>query len=575
MLSLLLKISDGRAANTDRFCIAILFALSFMLMFKQLASSSYFTVVVTDAFIYPSWAWQFREALKEGAVYPRWMPLDFWGHGSPVFLLYPPLAYYLVALFNVFTGSIITAMNMVKFTTLFLSGAGVYFLVKEFHPARVALWSAVFCVILPYNIALMYFFGSFAATVACLWFAPVLLFIHRFYDSGDYKHLVYSGACYGGMVLTHLVISYMFSFVICGFVIYLAVISKRPAFTGVIPAVILTGLSLSAAYVLPVILERRFLNPEVFTTAANGFIYSNMFLLPDRTSMFTDQGAFWPVHYHTMVLHGAIFCLLILILLARSMQGGKREGDRNASSADRFFLLTALCSVLLMFGISSILWRTIPFFKYILFPARWMHITALAVSFLSAMLFAVTDSGGRTRTGQLVLPVVLLISCLALDLFYISKAPAYDEKVILPAIAVNNVLEHLPKGARIDRIDGENGADDKPRFSIKGAGSGEFVDWKSAARVVVVRAECPVLIRFRTFNFPGWRAFVDGAGTGISTDSETGEIVVNVPRGNHRLELAFVDTPARRFGKIVSLVSTLILSGSLVVRNVARRMAIA
>jgi len=84
----------------NRFSIVFLFLLSLLLMLKQLASSSYFTVNIEAAFVYPSWAWQFKEALREGIIYPRWTPLNFWGYGSPTFLLYPPLAYYLVALFN-------------------------------------------------------------------------------------------------------------------------------------------------------------------------------------------------------------------------------------------------------------------------------------------------------------------------------------------------------------------------------------------------------------------------------------------------------------------------------------------
>ena len=105
MLSWRSENSDTSPAAYDRFSIAFLFVLSALLMLKQLASSSYFTVNIEDAFVYPSWAWQFTEALKEGNFYPRWMPLNFWGYGSPTFLLYPPLAYYLVALFNPVAGA--------------------------------------------------------------------------------------------------------------------------------------------------------------------------------------------------------------------------------------------------------------------------------------------------------------------------------------------------------------------------------------------------------------------------------------------------------------------------------------
>ena len=111
--------------------ILFLLCLSAVLMLRQLMSHAYFSSVIQDTFEHTGWAWQFAEALKEGIIYPRWMPLKFWGYGSPIFVLYPPLAYYVVALVSLFTGSVITAMNMTKFLSLFLCGVGIFFLVRE------------------------------------------------------------------------------------------------------------------------------------------------------------------------------------------------------------------------------------------------------------------------------------------------------------------------------------------------------------------------------------------------------------------------------------------------------------
>jgi hypothetical protein len=542
----------------NRFSIAFLFLLSALIMLKQLSSTSYFTIVVEDAFIYPSWAWQFKEALKEGIIYPRWMPLNFWGYGSPTFLLYPPLAYYLVALINVFTDSVIAAMNVIKFSSLFLSGVGIYFLVKEFYSARVALLSAVFCIILPYNIALMYIFGSFAAMVSCLWFSPILLFIHKFFKSGEYKFLIFSGACYGGLLLTHLINAYMFTFVIAAFVICLAVIKKRPVIIGLIPVILLTGFSLSAAYILPVIFEKKFVDLDVFTTNLQGIDYSDMFILPDMTAKF-HPGWFWPIYYSKLVLLTTTFCLFILLFLVRSIKYRQSKNCDSTTAVNTFFLLTAVCSILLMFGISSFLWETIPFFKYILFPTRWLHITAFAVSFLSATLFATINSDNRSKINRLIMPLALLSLCLALDLFYITGAQSFAEKDIIPAKAVNSLLEHLPKVARIDIINNASDADNRRDFSIKGRGISKVVSWKSAERVLDVNADGPLVVRFRTFNFPGWTAWLDEKRSEMKTEAGTGAILLDVPRGRHQIKLVFRDTPIRLAGKLISLATAILL----------------
>lgn len=558
------------SGSYDRFGILFLFALSLLLMLRQFASPSYFTVVVDDAFIYPSWAWQFKEALKEGVFYPRWLPLNFWGYGSPTFLLYPPLAYYLVAMVNLFTDSVITAMNVVKFAALFLSGVGIYFLVKEFYPARAALFSAVFSVTLPYNILLMYVFGSFAAMVSCLWFSPVLLFMYRFFKTGRHGYLIVSGVCYGGLVLTHLVNAYMFAFVITFYVIYMTVVTGKAGNIVALPTVLLTGLSLSAAYILPVIFERKYVNLDIFTTGAKGYVYSNMFILPDMTARFKPAGDFWPVYYNTMVLLTITFSIFIWACLLRSMKYRGAGGAGPAGSINTFFLTTAVCSILLMFGVSSFLWEVIPFFKYILFPTRWLDIIAFSAACLSATLVA-APSSNNIKIKQLILPVALLSACLAWDFYCITGAPVHNKSAPFQAMAVNTIMEHLPNEARIDHLQKETDVDSKLGVTVHGKGKADLVAWKSEERIIDVRAETPLFLRLRTFNFPGWTAYVDGERREITTETATGAMLVNIPAGMHRIRLVFRDTPVRFFGKLISIATAMALIGILSAKKIRLR----
>ena len=46
------------------------------------------------------WASQFTALLREGVIYPRWLPWSHEGLGSPVFYYYPPLAFYLTGAFG-------------------------------------------------------------------------------------------------------------------------------------------------------------------------------------------------------------------------------------------------------------------------------------------------------------------------------------------------------------------------------------------------------------------------------------------------------------------------------------------
>lgn len=75
--------------------IILIFLTSALIMGRQILSTDYFSATEDDTFAYTSWAIQFIDALKEGIIYPRWIPLNFWRYGSPTFIFYPPLSYYL------------------------------------------------------------------------------------------------------------------------------------------------------------------------------------------------------------------------------------------------------------------------------------------------------------------------------------------------------------------------------------------------------------------------------------------------------------------------------------------------
>lgn len=145
-----------------------LFSLSILMMIKQLTSNSYFLAITNDAYTYTSWAWQFHEALKEGIIYSRWIGLDFWGYGAPVFILYLPLAFYITAFFNSFTDSTTVAMNYTKLFSLFLSGIGMFFLVREFYSDRIVLLSACLYAVFPYNMFELYVIGTFPSMISLL-----------------------------------------------------------------------------------------------------------------------------------------------------------------------------------------------------------------------------------------------------------------------------------------------------------------------------------------------------------------------------------------------------------------------
>jgi len=522
------------------------------MMLRQLLTEGYFSCIIEDTYTYTSWAWQFIEALKEGIIYPRWLPLNFWGYGSPTFILYPPLAFYLVAFFNMYTGSIITAMNITKFLALFLSGTGMFFLVREFYSEKIALLTSSFYIVFPYNIFQIYFVGTFASTISFVWFAPIILFTYRYIKGRHFKDVIYAGLCYGGLILTHLINAYMFTFVFGAFIICMAIAKRKPGYLMGIPLIIVTGLLISAVYIVPVIFEKQFFSVEHFTGANVGyFTYLKSFILPSSINVLPSDHL-WRVYYKTYFSFVILFCVFILLFLRQVIRLRHDNNLQDIKTVNIFFLGVATFSLFFLFGISRFLWETIPFFEYIQFSSRWLYITVFSLVFLSSVIFWVLDKEYRAKRGKTLYIVVLFLICLVLDVHYIHSAPLFKEQQLIPVKAANFNYEYLPRWVSEDHISGDK-LDE--RVTINGEGEVNIVAWKSQERIIAISAESPLSARVQTFYFPGWKAYVDDMQTAVQTEKGSGAMLVAIPQGNHKLVLRFEDTPVRYYSKFLSIVS--------------------
>ena len=536
--------------------VGCLWFVSSLIMLRQLLTAGYFSCLIEDTWTYTSWATQFIDALKEGIIYPRWTPLNFWGYGSPTFILYPPFAFYLTALFNVFTGSVITAMNITKYTALLLSGIGMFFLVKEFYSERTALLSAIFYMGFPFNVFGLYYYGTFASVVSLIWFSPIMLFIYKYINNRQHKHILYAGVCYGGLILTHLINAYMFSLVMVGFVLYLSLLKKQPQDILVILLVVIIGCLVSAAYLFPLLFEKQFFNINAFVAAGGGFDFSKYFIYPNRTGQM-PFGNFWPVYYKEFETTVFLLSFFICIFTLRIPRIRHLMTMRAAYIVNIFFLGTALSSLSLFFGISSFLWNTIPFFKFIQFPFRWLNISVFAVAFLSAAGFRMVENIYKKRAeAYAIIAVVFLIFliCFLYDYRYIMTSPVFTPDELMPPKAVNWTKEHVPAWVDINNIDR-----DGPKIDMIEGGKSEILVWNSMTRVIKTDAKKDSLLKIRTFYFPGWKAYIDDIQTEIGKENDSGAMLLAVPGGVHLLEVKFSDTPVRHYSKLVTIFSLLFI----------------
>jgi len=82
--------------------------------------------------------------------------------------------------------------------------------------------------------------------------------------------------------------------------------------------------------------------------------------------------------------------------------------------------------------------------------------------------------------------------------------------------------------------------------------------WAPELRRLRVEAPKPDQLQFRTSNFAGWTAIVDGGLTEIK-EGAVKNIVIDAPEGEHAVTLELRSTPVRRAGNVITILSLALL----------------
>ena len=87
-----------------------------------------------------------------------------------------------------------------------------------------------------------------------------------------------------------------------------------------------------------------------------------------------------------------------------------------------------------------------------------------------------------------------------------------------------------------------------------------MIQWLPTHRVVAVRVDQPSQLRFKTYNFRGWTARINGQVVPLLSDQD-GVQLVEVPPGTHTVEARFESTPARTADTVASFLGFAIVIG--------------
>lgn len=515
----------------------------------------------------------FVEGLSEGQLYPRWIEAANRGHGAPTFLYYSPGAYYAVAAASLITPDVLSAVRLTGVALALASG--VTFLVAarrwSSNYAATALAAALY-VAMPYHVIDWYERLALAEFAAFVLYPIVFAAADRLLDGPSRRAWLTLALSYAALVSTHLVSGFMVAFVLGPYLVLRGGLERRLPRCLPIAAAAAAGLACSAAYLVPVLLERDAVQVEHFSQMGR-FDWRRSLLFRDEVEHGYQPASLKPVaeaasSSQALVALGAVATLALRRRRVRSAPGPAQSGDGHTNVA---WIALAAWTLALQTAVSWPLWSAIPGLATVQFPWRFAGFQALA----SCVLVARALSSGLP-TGYKLPCLLGTLPALAVAVGVASDARFdFDHEVARrPKVRTRPAFAFVPSGVPNRLALASEPARSMPRAQLVSEGEVDIRSWQPHERRVAYSSEGANRLRLGTFAFPGWQARIDGAPAAIRAAGRWGSIEVDVPPGRHEVALRFAATPIRRAGAVLSTLSLLALA-ALAVRggrsNSARR----
>ncbi len=543
---------------------------------------------------------EFDQAIRDGVPYPRW-GVDFaLGYGYPLFNIYSTLAFYVAEIFHLLGAGLTAAVKLTYVLAFVLSGLTMYAFAKRVLGAQAGVLAGIVYVYVPYHLLDIYVRSAFAEFFAFIFLPLILLLFHELVEKRDARHLVLAALAYAGLFLTHAATAFIFSILLVPYVAFL-ILSRfrvRPTNPELHPGRVsiradcgqllqLVGLSLGAAalalalssiFLLPMLTEKAYVAESQWTQGSFG--YAKHFVYPSQLlSPFWGYGYAGEALQDEMSLQlGVLATMLAVVGTVYSLWKGARSRGQIA-----FFLVASLVIILAMMPVALPVWETLPLAAFVQFPWRLLGLAALVISFLSGSAIHAWsgESSLEERCWQPTLGVLLLVVVLASYGYTLPEYTSPSTRSEQPVAVIDFESLYPP-----DRVGMTAWVTEQPHDTplveqylaaepltkaraLAEAATVEMLRHGAVSEEIQVDSPAGTEVQFYTYFFPGWRGYVDGQEVEIHPAGPHGLIALQVPLGEHHVEIRFGDTPVRVFGTAISGLS-LLLAFFLLARGVAR-----
>lgn len=539
------------------------------------------------------------DALKAGDWYPRWLPDLAMGYGYPLFNYYAPAMYAVATTLRGFGLPIIAAFQWTGVIAVSLAATGTYALAHHVMGDRIgAIVAATAFVLAPYPFFTNLYDRAQVPEALALGILPWALLAawRAWHDGGAWVGAL--GVTVTALVLTHNITSLLAAPLIAG-VIGVAWwgdrVHWRPALRRVAVGTA-TGIGLSAFFWMPVILEastvhlgRSDVTPFLFDP-----ITTTRELVRAIRGLDWTSGAILTALPATLIVRPPNHETIPIALLTLATLGAVATGvsRTQGGSATRAITITCAIGVVAYIGMNAtwvrLAWQTLPVIPVIQYAWRLYGPLSLMAALAGAGFIAAWRPGSRMRAVAIGVATVLVATLATGSVLTrrgtlaASPPPPPDGRLVFAretdryAGGTTSTGEFLPRTVEISDLtpgvyrglsvftDAIPEAGWHAGLVRIPSGNAEITTIDHARNRIIAEVDATTAstVAFHQFMFPGWRATVDGIPASLtaapydeSIHASLGYMVVAVPAGRHRVEVAFGTTPPRVIGTTVSLMT--------------------
>ncbi|MCB9106208.1 MAG: hypothetical protein H6633_18475 [Anaerolineales bacterium] len=542
---------------------------------------------------------EFDQTFRDGFWWPRWTPDFAFGYGYPLFNLYSPLAFYAAELLHLVGLSLTTAIKTMYVLATIGAGLGMYVFVRRLYGSMAGLVAAIAYMYVPFHLVEIFVRSAYAEYVALALIPLVFMAFTELIAKPTPRRVALAGLAYGLLPLTHHTSFFTFTPFLMIYILYLVAAKARFNIKSWVTHALaaagagLLGLALAAIYLIPVIAETRYIKVEQWTSGSYNylqhFVYFSQLFEEGWGYGYAGPGAYddFSLQLGIVIFGLAIFAVVFSLYRAYP--------HRNTAL---FFMASTLMVVLLMSPLAAPLWQILPIAALVQFPWRLLAVTAFTLSVVSGSLIpalaavsyqpsAISGQPSAT-TGQpsaasagpssfiiyqssiLLLVLIIILGSFAYTTPQYTEIPAWAET---PLAVIN-----WDRASIIDRVGMMSATDKQPQTSpmetqylngeslttagiIAGQGTVEILHHGGASDRVRVVAEEPITLQFYTYDYPGWRVTLDDQAIDYRAEPPYGLVTIDLPAGEHIVQLRMGGTPARTAGTIITVAATIIIIG--------------